>query len=262
MGLLTTLPLWLSGVLLIGATTLLAMAAPVLVRRHVSSDRLRINNEVAGFTFATVGVLYAVLLAFAVIIVWERFSKAEHAVADEAGAAATLYRLAEGIGGDPGTAFRDGLTRYVRSAIAEDWPAMERSESSPAVTRALDAAYAALLTFTPSDGRGTAVLDEALRQLDGLTEARRTRLVLASGAVPGVLWFVLFGGAILTIGFTLFFGTENLRAHAMMTGLLCFLIFSGLLVIIAMNHPFAGSVKVQPEALSAVLEDFGTKAQP
>src|SRR3954466_2743142 len=117
---LTTWPLWLSGTVLVGAATLLAMLAPVLVRRRVPSDRLRINNEVAGFTFATVGVLYAVLLAFAVIIVWEKFSEAEHAAAKEAGAAATLYRLAEGIGGDPGAALRDGLTRYVRAAIAED----------------------------------------------------------------------------------------------------------------------------------------------
>jgi Protein of unknown function (DUF4239) len=238
------------------------MAAPVLVRRRVTSERLRLNNEVAGFTFATVGVLYAVLLAFAVIVVWEKFNEAEHAAAQEAGAAATLYRLANGIGGDPGTALRDSLTLYIRAATEEDWPAMARSRFSPTATRALDATYAALLTFTPSDGHGTALLDEALDQLDHLTVARRTRLVLASGAVPGVLWFVLFGGAVLTIGFTLFFGTENLRVHAMMTGILCFLIFSGLLVIIAMNHPFAGSVQVQPEALSAVLEDFGAKAQP
>jgi hypothetical protein len=75
MALLTTLPLWLSGVLLVGGATLIAMAAPAFVRRHVSSDRLRINNEVAGFTFATVGVLYAVLLAFAVIIVWENSAR-------------------------------------------------------------------------------------------------------------------------------------------------------------------------------------------
>jgi hypothetical protein len=80
--------------------------------------------------------------------------------------------------------------------------------------------------------------------------------------VPGVLWFVLFGGAIVTVGFTLFFGAENLRVQAMMTGILAFLIFSGLHVIIAIDHPFAGSVKVQPEALVAVLEDFGAKAPP
>jgi hypothetical protein len=77
-----------------------------------------------------------------------------------------------------------------------------------------------------------------------------------------VLWFVLFGGAVLTIGFTLFFGTENLRVQAMMTGILSFLIFSGLLVITAIDEPFAGAVKLEPQALSAVLEDFGTAARP
>ena len=39
-------------------------------------------------------------------------------------------------------------------------------------------------------------------------------------------------------------------------GALSLLIFSGLLTIIAIDHPFAGSVKVGPEAISAVLEDF------
>jgi predicted Rdx family selenoprotein len=70
---LTTMPLWLSAVILIVPTTLLAMAGPVVVRRYVEVDQLRTNNEVAGFKFATVGVLYAVLLAFAVVVVWEKF---------------------------------------------------------------------------------------------------------------------------------------------------------------------------------------------
>jgi hypothetical protein len=105
-------------------------------------------------------------------------------------------------------------------------------------------------------------LAEALHRLDVVTQARRVRLVLAPGVVPGVLWFVLFGGAVLTIGFTLFFGTENLRVQAMMTGILSFLIFSGLLVITAIDEPFAGVVKLEPEALSAVLEDFGAAARP
>ena len=56
------------------------MFGPVMVRRHVTLERLSTNNEVAGFKFATVGVLDAVLLAFVVIIVWEKFSEAEVAV--------------------------------------------------------------------------------------------------------------------------------------------------------------------------------------
>jgi hypothetical protein len=85
---------------------------------------------------------------------------------------------------------------------------------------------------------------------------------MASGIVPGIVWLVLFSGAALTIGFTFFFGTANLRAQIMMTGMLSILIFSGLLTIIALDHPFAGTVKVGPEALSAVLENFGGAPRP
>ena len=72
-----------------------------------------------------------------------------------------------------------------------------------------------------------------------------------------MVWAVLFGGAALTIGFTFFFGTENLRAQALMTGALAMLIFAALLVIVAIDRPFAGTVIVEPDALADVLADFG-----
>ena len=79
---------------------------------------------------------------------------------------------------------------------------------------------------------------------------------MVSGNVPAIIWLGLFGGAVVTIGFTFFFGSENLRAQSMMTGALSILIFSALLMVIAIDYPFAGSVKVEPHALSATLEDF------
>ena len=57
------------------------MCAQLLVRRWVGVETLVKNNEIAGFKFATVGVIYAVLLAFSVIAVWDKFSNAENAVA-------------------------------------------------------------------------------------------------------------------------------------------------------------------------------------
>ena len=257
---LTSQPLWLSAIILVALPVLIAMSGPVIVRRCVALEKLSTNNEVAGFKFATVGVLYAVLLAFAVVVVWEKFNDADKDVAQEAGAAATIYRLADGIGGEPGAALRQALTGYLKAAIALDWPAMERGRASVDVTRSLDAVYVALLTYNPADSRGSALLTEVLYQLDQMTQARRGRLVLASGIVPGVIWAVLFAGAILTVAFTFFFGTRNLRAQTVMTGALCALIFSGLLIIVAIDHPFAGTVKVSPEALSAVLEEAGAGA--
>jgi len=243
---LTTMPLWLSGLLLIVPTTALAMAGPYVVRRYVELSRLRTNNEIAGFKFATVGVLYAVLLAFAVIL-----------VAKEAGAAATIYRLSRGINVEEGAAVSKALTAYLTAAITKDWPAMQLGKASPAANEALNGIYSAVLKFHPADNSGAILLAELLRQVDLVSEARRARLVTANSIVPGIVWLVLFGGAAVTIGFTFFFGAENLRAQSAMTGALSVLMFAGLLTIVAIDHPFAGQVKVGPEALIAVVDDFG-----
>src|ERR1700728_3918107 len=94
---LTSQPLWVSAAILVGLPTVLAVLGPSLVRSCVTLEKLTTNNEIAGFKFATVGVLYAVLLAFAIILVWEKFSNAETTVALEASGAASIYRLSYGL---------------------------------------------------------------------------------------------------------------------------------------------------------------------
>jgi hypothetical protein len=255
---LTTQPLWLSATVLVGLTTLLAMLGPTFVRRYIALDRLTTNNEIAGFKFATVGVLYAVLLAFAIIVVWQKFSDAETTVAQEAGAAETIYQLSYGVGDQPGAALRDALTGYLTAAISVDWPSMDRGtmEDRRPVRQALDRVYAALLAIEASDRANAPLVSEILHQLDVITQARRVRLVASEGAVPGVVWTVLLGGAVLTIVFTFFFGARSLGAQTIMTGLLSVLIFSELLTIVAIDRPFSGIVKVGSHALADVLTDF------
>jgi hypothetical protein len=258
---LTETPLWILGLVVV-LMTLIAMSGPLLVRRRMSLEWLSTNNEVAGFKFAIIGVIYAVLLGFAVITVWDRFTDAESNVGLEAGAAATIFRLVNGIDGETSSAVRARMRDYLRAAITADWPAMELGKSSPEATRALSDVYAALLQFQPKDARGAAVMAELLHQLDLLAHARRARIVLAAGIVPDVVWVVLFGGAFITIGFTLLFGTKNLGAQASMTGGLSLMIFSILLVIIAIDHPFAGSVSVDSKPLAIVLAELGGGANP
>jgi hypothetical protein len=197
-----------------------------------------------------------VLLAFAVVVVWEKFNQAESEVAKEAGAAATVFRLSQGVHPERGAAIREATTDYLTSAIAIDWPAMESGTQSPATTEALSEIYHAVLKFQSLGTDERLVLAEILRQVDRISEARRERLVMADGIVPAIIWMVLFGGAFLTIGFTFFFGADNLRAQSVMTGALSVLIFAGLLIVVEIDYPFAGTVKVGPEALAAVVKDF------
>jgi hypothetical protein len=244
--------------LLVGLTTGVAMLGPILIRRYVTLERLTANNEVAGFKFAVVGVLYAVLLAFAIIVVWEKFDNAENVVAREAGAATNVYRLSYGMAEEHAKSLRARLSAYLAATIADDWPAMERAQESSSARLALDAVYGSVLVSLTPEGRDSPLVVEILHQLDVITQERRARIVAADGTVPRVIWPVLFGGAAITVGFTFFFGTQNLAAQAFMTGLLTSLIFSGLLIVVLIDRPFSGAVTVKPDALAKVRAEFGT----
>lgn len=251
---LATIPLWVSGLLVVVIPTFISMLIPIWLRRSIGLDYLTSNNEVAGFKFAVLGVIYAVLIGFAVIVVWERFHDAETAVAQEAGAVASLYRLSAGLGAE-GAQLQDSLGTFMRTTIDDEWPALSHGAISLRETRALNALYAVALA-TPPHSRELVLLPQILTQLNQLTAARRECAVLAEGVVPDVVWAVLALGAISTVGFTFFFGTRNLSAQVLMTGTLAFMIFMGLLVILSINRPFTGQVSVTPEPLELVLNEF------
>jgi hypothetical protein len=255
MYLLTSRPVWVL-VLLLFVFTALSMTGPFLVRRRISLQHLRSNNEVAGFKFAVIGVLYAVLLAFVVIITWERFYDAEKALAAEAGSAATIYRLAGGLDEVSAAALRANLSAYLQSVLKDDWPAMAVGRSSLATTRVLSDLYDVIVQYRPSDLHGSDLQKDLLSEIDQMTRARRERLVMAEGTVPSAIWFVLFLGAALTISFTFFFGTQSVMAQSLMTGVLAAIIFSSVLVIVAIDRPYTGAIMVSKDSIRAVLEDL------
>jgi hypothetical protein len=251
---LSAWPLWLS-LLIVAVFTAGAMVISHVIRRRISLERLMSNNEVAGFKFATMGVIYAVMLGFAVIVVWEKYHDAEVAVAQEASAIVALHRLAGGFNPDGRIPVRARIEDYLSSVIADDWPAMSRGALSPRTTDSLNDLYATVLSRTRS-GDHSALLSEMFYQLDQITGARRQRLVLCGGIVPGVIWIALFTGAALTIGFTMFFGTRNPRAEMLMTGLLSLMIFTVLMVIGTIDYPFTGDISVRPDPLVEALREF------
>jgi len=85
--------LW--AILIVGGITVLATAGGLIVRRWVAVEVLERHNDVAGFIYAVIGVVYAVLLGFTAIIVWERYNHAQAEVEKEANELGDLFRDAQ-----------------------------------------------------------------------------------------------------------------------------------------------------------------------
>lgn len=242
-----SLPSWLLFILIVGGSVALAWVGTVLLRRRTTDPIDDKHNEVAGFIFATVGVLYAVLLAFTVIIVWEQYLAAESAVSQEA---AALIAVAHDASSFPESArgkVYDQLRSYAQFVINEEWRTMdeatlEHEESTGALT-AINNIWSLYRSLPPAQ-----VDPHTTESLDNLSTQRAIRLQSNVAALPGVLWYGLVFGGVVTICFGLILHMNNIYLHAALTALMAGLIATCIWMIVMINHPFAGEVQVSTAA--------------
>ena len=241
------LPAWFLFLLIVGGSVVLAWVGTVLLRRRTTAPMDERHNEVAGFIFATVGVLYAVLLAFTVIIVWEQYLSAESAVSQEAAALITVARDTSSFPEPARGKVYEQLRAYAQFVINDEWRTMneatlEHEESTGAVA-AINTMWSIYRSLPP--GKVDAHTTESL---DNLSTQRAIRLQSNVAALPQVLWFGLVLGALVTICYCLVLHMENIQLHAVLTALLAGLIATSLWMIVMINQPFTGEVQVSTAA--------------
>jgi TRAP-type C4-dicarboxylate transport system permease small subunit len=115
----------LTGLLIIAVVMLIAVGGLVLVQRLVSTERRQKHNDVTGFIYAVLGVAYAVLLAFVVIVLWEEWNAAEATTTDEANELAEIFWLAHALPQPEGPHFQELARSYAQVVIEDEWPLME-----------------------------------------------------------------------------------------------------------------------------------------
>ena len=110
--------------------------------------------------------------------------------------------------------------------------------------------------FESSTSNEQVLQDQGLTRVHDLADARRLRLLETHEDIPTILWVVLLSGGVITIGFTYLFGLENTWAHRLMVGALAAVIALVLFTIYSLDNPFAGDVRLDPEALELLLRGF------
>jgi hypothetical protein len=234
---------------------LVVVLAVQLMHKYWPSKKRKEHNDVAGFIFAVVGVLYAVLLAFVVIVGWESLSSARAITYTETDQLGNIYYLSRFFPSSQGAAI-DGLAvEYAHVVVDHEWPLMDKEgQSSP---QAQDLVYQIrddVFAFTPRSGQQQALYEQALASVDAFSAARRDRLVSMNDVVQAPLWVVLIAGALITVGFSLLFGLENKTAYIGMVASLAVLITLTLILVKNMQHPYAGTIHIGPEAFEVFLK--------
>jgi hypothetical protein len=241
-------PTWLWGGAVVAVFTAAACGGLLVFHRLVGLDMRQAHNDLAGFTLAVVGVVYAVLLAFIAIATWEAFSKADEIVENESDFAGDIYLDTQGLPGASGQVIRNDVAEYVRTVIEEEWPT-QRAGKTPEQgwkpLRDLNSAIATLHPQTP----GEAVIEaELLKTWNELYRARSSRLSAVEGHIPAVIWWIIFLGAAITTGFTYLFGFQHFGMHVAMTAIVAAMLALVVVLIVALDWPFRGEISITPNA--------------
>jgi uncharacterized integral membrane protein len=250
----------------VGGTCLVALAGLEVVQRLVPATSRQRHNDVAGFIYAALGVIYAVLIALVVIAVWEEYDAASVTVEQEANATAEIFWLGHRLPEPEGSHIQELCRSYAHEVVDKEWPLMEQGEAplmtqveqTPTGWTLIDGIRASLQEVEPQTQADEQLYAEGLDQVQRLADARRMRLVAAEEGVPAVLWSVLIFGGIAAVSFTYLFGLENTWAHRLMVVTLAAVIGLVLFTIGAMEHPFSGGARIGTEAFDLVLERFET----
>lgn len=244
--------------LLFAGIVVITMALSILAvagaRRRWPHFADGVNNTVGSVLMAMIGTVYAVVVGFVVVTLWTTFERAEETTHQEAGALLDVYRqntaLSFRVASDTQVAVRD----YARLVIDEEWPAMAHGGSSRRAERAALRIFDVFREYEPVGGADSMLLSESNARYNDFLEARRSRLTLAGAGLPGVFWAAILLGAVVTIGFTVFFGQPSAIAQMAMTGALAASVGLMLALILLLNHPFAGELSVSPQPFQSVLD--------
>jgi Protein of unknown function (DUF4239) len=254
--LMNEMPLWLTVIIVVAVAELYSVGLMLLCRLTWGRDRLSLNNEVAGFKFSVIGVLYAVLLGFVVIAVWEDYRNTETAVRNEAKAIADLTQISYALPQPGGSGIRAPLLDYAEEVRRSEWPAMARGVPSEKATHALAHLSEAIFDLQIEQLRDLALYQQALRLLGVIEDNRNERLDSADGSVPSILWLVLIAGGMITLGYPAFFGSSNLVAQTLMTATLAALVALALLPAVILDFPFTGDVTISSAPFDQALHQM------
>ncbi len=260
---LCLLPTTLAALIGLFGAAALSLGGLLLAHRLIPHRLRSQHNDLAGFLLAIVGVIYAVLLAFIAVAVWQSYATVDDLVQTEANLVDDLYRNTISLPPDLGVELRQDLFDYTENVVKKEWPQMERSMPAHLKGwRILDQFHLTLVGYKPSDGAGLAAQSAMLATLQKLYDVRRGRFHAAQSDLPAVVWWNLIIGALILLGFSCLFGAARLAMHATMVGLLGASIGLVLIVIVLLDNPFLGSSHVSVEPFQALTMAVETMDYP
>lgn len=240
-------------ILAIVLAPLVACGGQWLVHRRFDLQAFFVNNDVAGFMIAVVGTLYAVVLGFMTVQVWEHYEAARVKVYVESASVADVWHDAVGMPAPVRARLRADMLAYARSMRDDEWPAMRHASLSRRGDELIMDATVANGQHQPKSLAESNAQAALITQLNLLHDARANRLAANAESVSSFQWAILWIGAAVVLAFCYVFRGEHLSALLVMTGSVAVLIVTMFVLLFELQYPFRSQLGVSDAAWTSLI---------
>ncbi|GGV16003.1 membrane protein [Streptomyces litmocidini] len=230
----------------------LAMAAACAVvltivvinnRRIPEDDDPSETPDVIEYMTMMIGVIYAIVLGLAIAGVWEARGAAQETVRQEAQAMHEISARAEVYPQEVRSRIRADVDAYVSYVVHDEWAYMaDNGELSDEGTALLEKVRRSVTDYQPADDFEGQAYQPLVDQVALADDARNARGQNAGETMPGVVWFGLIIGALVTVGLIFTLQIRRTGRELLLAGLFSVLIAFLLFLIWDFDAPFGRGI--------------------
>ncbi|MFI8825300.1 hypothetical protein [Streptomyces sp. NPDC053431] len=230
----------------------LAMAAACAVvltivvinhRRLPEDDDPSETPDVIEYMTMMIGVVYAIVLGLAIAGVWEARSAAQETVRQEAQALHEISARAQVYPPAVRDRIRADVDAYVTYVVHDEFPYMSNhSALSDTGTELLEKVRRSVTDYQPANDFEGQAYQPLVDQVAVADDARGARGQNAGATMPGVVWFGLIIGALVTVGLIFTLQIRRTGREVLLAGLFSALIAFLLFLIWDFDAPFGRGI--------------------
>lgn len=244
---------------LIGASLIIAVVAVAIAIQlksdnWFSADDFDRMQNVGGIYMSLVGTLYSVILGMIMVDASGNFSDAKKYVEEESKAMLSMYFAAQQMPQENIIAIRSSIRNYVEYMLStelQDMHDVESFKKSKALYNKVWDSVRAIEPVTENQKTIYAILMDDLRNGQ---DNRRSRIAFSNFVISWIEWVCLISGGIINIAFSFFFNIRNKRTHALMTGMVTFMVSINLYAIYMLSNPYSGYLEIPKDGFTFVSE--------
>jgi hypothetical protein len=255
---LPNLPVFWIAVVVFAAMALLTAAIYLLVMWLAEGGRAEALLAVSPGMLPPMGILFALIVGFLAVGVWDNVDRAEEEVADEASALRSVIILSDDLPPDLGGRMRALIHRQIEDAVNDEWPAMKEQRANlNAIPVPLSDALHLAVGFDPQTDGQTVTQRELVTSIQNALDARRQRIVVSESGINSVKWAGLIALAALTL-----FGIGMVHSGNRTTARIAMGMFAAAVAVVitmlaSQDEPFAGQLGIDPDVLEQILRGGG-----